>query len=394
MQLTSISLTKKYVSALSLIALLSVMAFLILNQLIKTEQSSAALINISGRQRMLSQKTALISIQLVSSSSVSDRNILRVQLVDSANLLDSTYHGLVNGNRNMSIPGNPSLEIQTLFNKMDRQLHSFVEEAKALAGEPDYNLNQNNPHLIYITNSQQDLLSSLDAVVLQYQKESESKTFNLQVIEVVVLLVTLFVLFMEGLFIFRPMVQTISLERHKLETTNQILSRLSSLDGLSGIANRRYFDEHLSREWSRAARNNTPLSLIMCDIDYFKVYNDTYGHQAGDECLKKVAQALTDTITRPGDLVARYGGEEFAVILPDTDIVGVASISEALRSNVAKLRIDHTNSKIEKHVTISLGASSAAPNPGSAPEVLISQADKALYQAKQEGRNRVIIAAM
>lgn len=168
------------------------------------------------------------------------------------------------------------------------------------------------------------------------------------------------------------------------------LHLLISLDGLTGIANRRYFDEYLEREWKRAIRCGKPLSLIMCDIDYFKAYNDTYGHLNGDECLKKVALALSDTIKRPGDLVARYGGEEFAVVLPETDQHGAVIIAEILRTDVESLKIEHVNSSNSKYVTISLGVAAAIPSMDSSFTELIIAADKALYQAKKEGRNRVI----
>ncbi|MFZ5642847.1 MAG: diguanylate cyclase domain-containing protein [Bacillota bacterium] len=169
----------------------------------------------------------------------------------------------------------------------------------------------------------------------------------------------------------------------------ETLRRLSFLDGLTGIANRRYFDEYIDREWRRAMRNTTPLSLIMFDIDFFKIYNDTYSHLSGDDCLKRVARVIGDIVKRPGDLVARYGGEEFAVVLPETNINSASVIAETLRSRVEEMGIIHGNSKVSRYVTISLGVAAAVPAAGSLPETLIAEADKALYQAKREGRNRV-----
>jgi len=177
----------------------------------------------------------------------------------------------------------------------------------------------------------------------------------------------------------------------KRKLAEEKLQRLTSLDGLTGIANRRYFDEHFEREWKRAIRCRKPLSLIMCDIDFFKFYNDTYGHMNGDECLKKVANALNETIKRPGDLVSRYGGEEFAVVLPETDEKGALAVAEILRIDVESLKIEHINSSSSKYVTISLGVATAIPNMDSSLIELIIAADKALYQAKKEGRNRVCI---
>lgn len=180
--------------------------------------------------------------------------------------------------------------------------------------------------------------------------------------------------------------------RGRLIEMNKHLKRLSNLDGLTGIPNRRHFDEFLAREWNRSVRQGTPFSLIMTDIDFFKLYNDNYGHQAGDECLKKVARVMAKTLNRPGDLAARYGGEEFAVILTDTDRQGAALLAETLRANVESLKIPHAFSSTSKHVTISLGVGTLFPQRGSSPEKLVSLADKALYEAKQEGRNRVIIS--
>ncbi len=175
----------------------------------------------------------------------------------------------------------------------------------------------------------------------------------------------------------------------QLEEANQILLRLSSLDGLTGIANRRRFDEFLEMEWRRGLRESAPLSLIMLDIDFFKAYNDAYGHQAGDDCLKAVANTLSNTVNRPGDLVARYGGEEFAVILPRTHPEGAVTVAELLRAKVEALKIPHSRSRVSDVVTISLGVSTVVPRSGYSTAALIAAADQALYQAKQEGRNRV-----
>ncbi len=177
--------------------------------------------------------------------------------------------------------------------------------------------------------------------------------------------------------------------KQQLEEANRELQRLSFLDGLTGITNRRHFDELLNLDWKRAVRNATPLSLVMIDIDFFKAYNDTYGHQSGDNCLKQVANILSDTLKRAGDLVARYGGEEFVALLPGLDVEGATVVAEALRARVEAIEIAHAQSQIADRVTISLGFGSTVPKPNFSPALLVAAADKALYQAKHEGRNRV-----
>lgn len=167
------------------------------------------------------------------------------------------------------------------------------------------------------------------------------------------------------------------------------LLQLSYQDGLTGVANRRHFNETLEKEWHRMKRDGKPLSLIMCDIDFFKNYNDTYGHQKGDESLKRVASRLKELLKRPGDMVARYGGEEFAVILPDTDTQGALRLAEHMRVAVESLGIVHSGSQVSEWLTISMGVASMIPSGNTLQTDLISEADQALYGAKGTGRNRV-----
>jgi diguanylate cyclase (GGDEF)-like protein len=174
-----------------------------------------------------------------------------------------------------------------------------------------------------------------------------------------------------------------------LQSANQKLRNLAYLDGLTQIANRRLFDERLTQEWGRLKRDRLPLSIIMCDVDYFKQYNDAYGHQGGDECLCRIAETLAATARRPPDLVARYGGEEFVVLLPNTPLEGAVKVAETLRSNVKALQLPHRQSKVSDCVTASFGVASTIPNEGMTPEKLLLQADEGLYRAKSEGRDRV-----
>ncbi|CUB05561.1 MULTISPECIES: GGDEF domain-containing response regulator [Tepidiphilus] len=187
--------------------------------------------------------------------------------------------------------------------------------------------------------------------------------------------------------------QNLLLLTRRLDEANQKLRRLTNLDGLTGIANRRGFDDKLAREWARCRREERPLALLMIDVDHFKAFNDSLGHLAGDDTLKIVAATIAGSLQRPGDMAARYGGEEFAVVLPNTDLAGARHIAERIRENVEKLRIPHPAQGTAEHVTISVGGAVAHPAklPAMPANRLIDFADAALYQAKKAGRNRVVI---
>jgi diguanylate cyclase (GGDEF)-like protein len=165
------------------------------------------------------------------------------------------------------------------------------------------------------------------------------------------------------------------------------LERLASLDGLTGIANRRSFDQKLSLEWLRARRDQSSVALLLLDVDHFKLFNDTYGHQMGDECLRRIAQCLISIVFRPGDMAARYGGEEFVVVLPGVDVAGALVVAQRVREAVAQLAIPHSASS-QGRVTVSIGVACAKPRQGVECGALIKAADAALYRAKHNGRNR------
>lgn len=173
----------------------------------------------------------------------------------------------------------------------------------------------------------------------------------------------------------------------ELERANLELKRLATSDGLTQVANRRHFDEYLEQEWQRMQREQAPLSLILCDIDFFKAYNDTYGHQNGDECLRQVAAQLQAAAKRSMDLAARYGGEEFAIILPNTDREGAEQVAQEIHATIADLSIPHRRSQVGEIITVSMGVATTIPVPFIAPQMLIEAADRALYQAKDDGRN-------
>jgi diguanylate cyclase (GGDEF)-like protein/PAS domain S-box-containing protein len=177
----------------------------------------------------------------------------------------------------------------------------------------------------------------------------------------------------------------------QLSNANRALENLATIDALTGISNRRRFDEFLKNEWQRMAREKQFLSVILCDIDYFKQYNDTYGHVAGDRCLQSVAQAINQTIKRPADLAARYGGEEIVLVLPNTPPEGAYKLAQKIANAVRELKIEHRTSNVSPYVTISVGVAGCIPDYSLSPLTSIDLADIALYRAKKEGRDRVCL---
>jgi diguanylate cyclase (GGDEF)-like protein len=180
----------------------------------------------------------------------------------------------------------------------------------------------------------------------------------------------------------------------KLLKANQQLSKLATLDGLTSIANRYYFDDFLTRTWQIAKREQFFLALILCDVDYFKFYNDRFGHQQGDRCLQQIAQALLKVVQRPADLVARYGGEEFAIILPRTTANNALQVAEKIRQQIKTLSLAHPDSLAGDYVSLSLGVCAVIPDSQYTQKELLVAADRALYQAKKQGRDRAIVKSI
>jgi diguanylate cyclase (GGDEF)-like protein len=211
---------------------------------------------------------------------------------------------------------------------------------------------------------------------------------------------------MDGLFVYSAigtallilllgfyMQSEIARAEQEMERLTEELKALSATDALTGLANRRTLDEFLELQWRQLARTHKPMTVLMCDIDYFKPYNDSLGHQAGDEALRRVARTMREVAARPGDLVARFGGEEFVAVLGDTDTAGGVAVAEQMRAAVRDERIPHGHGPAGPYLTISIGVCTAIPDGPFAPSSLIAGADEALYAAKQAGRDRVVSCA-
>jgi diguanylate cyclase (GGDEF)-like protein len=186
------------------------------------------------------------------------------------------------------------------------------------------------------------------------------------------------------------MLAALEFSQAALLKANHQLSLLASLDGLTGIANRRRFDECIMTEWQRAIREQHPLSLILIDVDYFKNYNDTYGHLLGDDCLKKIAEILQKMSQRATDLAARYGGEEFVLVLPNTSQYGAQKVAQRIKAAIAHQTIHHKSSSVSKYITLSMGIMTIIPNTMMEMADFIRRTDQALFKAKSEGRDRIV----
>ena len=293
----------------------------------------------------------------------------------------------------------------------------YYESDKSVASllPIEYVLKTNSGAPAYLLTSYEDIAKLSEGV-----KQTVFNTISMFI--GLVLIVLLVAIWLFQLFLFRPMNKMLSQIRHitdgddisrdlrvdgvseiailaeefnkmvkKIRSREEALTRLSVIDGLTKIANRRKFDEVLKNEYLLGCRSGNPLSILMIDIDYFKQFNDTYGHLAGDDCIKKVAAALEGSVYRPTDLVARYGGEEFAVILPNTTESGERVIAEKIMSEIARLNIPHSSSAVDDKISVSVGGYALVPSIHEDPVFIVAEADKSLYQAKEAGRKRFVL---
>jgi len=313
-------------------------------------------------------------LQIFSNYNIGQQGVLALILDDGTTLTRLPYDETETGKNIASSP---------LFKTIETNFSGHSEDFSFVDGVDRYLSFQhlkNNPISVIVARSKEEVLHHWRSVTI-YQSAW-------------ILILSIFIAIL-GLRVIRSVNGRLRVEhrlhiaRDELTEANRQLNHLARHDGLTGVANRRYFDEHLPREFAQCARTRRPLGLIMIDVDHFKLYNDTYGHPEGDKCLQAVAQTIKQAVRRPHDFVARYGGEEFAVLLPETDAVGTWEVAEAIRAAVAMLDLPFAASPLGC-ISISAGlASHMSPEPKVSALSLLNDADKALYQAKNNGRNTV-----
>ncbi len=382
----------RYVIALSLVAALVIAGQVLVQFSLVRQENDAHIINIAGRQRMLSQK---IKAHVLTAERETDIERFRARITalkDDLALWQHSHRGLQYGNAMLGLPGQNSVEIKRLFAKLKPHFAAISSAAgevvaKGHAESVDYI--DLGPEIHTLLRHEGSFLNNMDRVVHVYEKEAAARVTKLQRTEILLMLSALFVLMLEAVFIFRPAMKRIRSTMLELTRASKVFQQLSLRDGLTGIPNRRCFDLIYMREVRRATRNPKSLSIVMIDVDSFKEYNDSYGHQHGDICLTRIARTLREAARRPGDLVARYGGDEFVALLPNTDLQGANKVATAMQNAVEALKIQPPSGNGQGLLTINTGIASAKITPSKQLSTdLLRVADAALYRAKRARAER------
>lgn len=376
--LSARSLTIAYVLALALIALMSLVSHLTLVKVLEQHEGAASVVNISGRQRMLSQRIASLSAQWAMGDAEARR-----ELGEAIERFAAAHARLITGDAALGLPEASTPELKALYfggpNPLDQQVAHYLAQARAVR-----DMAADDPALRaalapLFAAAREPLLSSLDKVVGEHERTSRSRLQMLQWMQNASLAVVLLTLLAEAVGIFRPMVSRISRYTKKLIT-------IATTDPLTGALNRRSFTDRALAELARGRRYDRPTSLLMIDADRFKSINDTYGHAGGDAVLQALSACLEQTL-RPSDIFGRFGGEEFAVVLPETGLDSAVQAADRIRVALASLVV--TSNQSEIRFTVSIGVAEFEP---AATEVkpTLDRADAALYEAKAQGRNCVV----
>jgi diguanylate cyclase (GGDEF)-like protein len=378
--LSTRTLTTYYLTALLILAVLTICSHLVLDHVLRTNAGSAAVVNTSGRQRMLSQRIAGMAAQY----RLGDQSA-RAELLSAADALEAAHTKLLREDQASRSRDIYTRQLHALYfegpHPLDTVVHQYVLDARRFAAMSPTDPAASGLLARIFAESRAPLLTSLNQAVQLHQLEGERRLAQLERLQWIILIVVLLTLLLEALTIFRPMIGRIT--RYMSEVLH-----LATTDMLTGIPNRRSFYDSGTVEMARARRYARPLTLLMVDADNFKQVNDLYGHAAGDEVLKSLSRTLRGGI-RETDVLGRLGGEEFGILMPETALPHAATLAERLRSAVSELSVPFQDYSVR--VTVSIGVT-AVPEGSSGLDAALSMADTLLYQAKARGRNCVVVA--
>jgi diguanylate cyclase (GGDEF)-like protein len=375
-----------YIFALSLIAAFTIAFHFLTDSIVHRQQATAAVVNISGRQRMLSQRIADIALERASHAAFRSDAVSEKALLDAIATMESAHHTLLYGDSTLGLTGPSSPAVRNVyFNPpytLDLRLQDFLAHARAFARKPAGQLALNDPDLLALqTAAQAPLLNALNAAVSANQQTSEASIATLRRILTVLTLLMLIILMLEALLLYRPLFQ-------RLARAHVELVQAGRTDPLTGCLNRRAFTQEAHAAVNNARMFSEPLAVLMLDIDRFKNVNDRHGHHIGDRVINHVVTTILGTI-RETDTLCRMGGEEFAIMVPAETIPTACELAERVRAAIAASSLPLTeDGSSSLSVTISIGVAELDATDASLYDVL-GRADKALYNAKSAGRNRV-----